>query len=373
MFQFSMPVEVIGGVDALRRNASRLRELGDRCLILTGGSAAKRSGALEDACAVLAQQKISYTIFDQIGPNPLISACHRAGTVAREAQACFILGIGGGSPLDAAKAAAVYAANPDFAPADIYARTPANPALPIAVIGTTAGTGSEVTAIAVLTDDETGKKKSVWGRHLYARLAFADAKYTHSMPLSVTRATALDALAHAVEGWVKPGIDEMGKLFAAKAISLLWEGLSKLQGDAQLPNAALRTQFYDASLYAGLVINISGTAFCHPMGYILTEDYGVAHGIASAVFLPALLERTAQFAPETYQEIAAAFPQPMDEVCKTIAQLAACPQVQMTQEEIAGHQTFWQQNPPKNFAASPGGLQPEEAARLLSALFLAGC
>ena len=172
-FNFHMPVHVVSGEGAVARNSTLLRTLGRRCLIITGGSSAKRSGALADVTAALDLWEIGWAVYDAVGPNPLVSACHEAGVVARSVRAEFIIGIGGGSPLDAAKAAAIFAANEELAPMDIFQREGANPPLPLALVGTTAGTGSEVSPVAVLTIDESGRKKSISGADCYARIAFA--------------------------------------------------------------------------------------------------------------------------------------------------------------------------------------------------------
>ena len=168
-FNFHMPVHVVSGEGAVARNSTLLRTLGRRCLIITGGSSAKRSGALADVTAALDLWEIGWAVYDAVGPNPLVSACHEAGVVARSVRAEFIIGIGGGSPLDAAKAAAIFAANEELAPMDIFQREGANPPLPLALVGTTAGTGSEVSPVAVLTIDESGRKK----RHIRRRLLCA--------------------------------------------------------------------------------------------------------------------------------------------------------------------------------------------------------
>ena len=156
-----MPVRCLWGKNAVAENSSEFKMLGKKCLILTGKSGAKKSGALDDAIKALEIENIGYAVFDEIGENPLLSVCHKAGVAAREANADFLLGIGGGSVLDAAKAIAIYASNPVLSPIDIYKREYDNAPLPVALIGTTAGTGSEVTAVAVLTNDETGIKKSI--------------------------------------------------------------------------------------------------------------------------------------------------------------------------------------------------------------------
>ena len=164
--------------------------LGSRCLIVTGRNSAKASGALDDCTAALDEHGVPWQVFDGIGQNPLLSSCHAAGTAARDFGADFLIGIGGGSPLDGVKAAAVYAANPELTPPDVYGGWK-NPALPFALIGTTAGTGSEVTRVSVLTHDGTGRKKSISGPDLYARISLGDPRrYTASLPRRFTISTA---------------------------------------------------------------------------------------------------------------------------------------------------------------------------------------
>ena len=164
-----MPVKCVWGDNAVAENSALFAELGKKCLIVTGKSGAKLSGALGDAVSALDSQGISYTLFDGISENPLVSSCFSAGCAARECKAEFVLGIGGGSVLDACKAIAIYASNPGLAPMDIYLREYSSKPLPVALIGTTAGTGSEVTSVAVLTNDETGRKKSISGADCYTQ------------------------------------------------------------------------------------------------------------------------------------------------------------------------------------------------------------
>ena len=146
-----MPVRCIVGRGCVEQSGGIFASAGKRCLIVTGRSSARLSGALGDAEKALQGAGISYEIFDGIGANPLVSACCAAGKRARDIGAEFILGIGGGSVLDASKAIAIYAADPSLAPMDIYKREYSGTPLPVLLIGTTAGTGSEVTGVAVLT------------------------------------------------------------------------------------------------------------------------------------------------------------------------------------------------------------------------------
>ena len=362
--QFYLPTRWFFGENAFLDHTDALVPLGKRCLIVTGKHSAARSGALADAADALDRLGIAHAVFDGIGANPLLSACHAAGAAARDCGAEFILGIGGGSVLDAAKAVAIYAANPALAPAEIYRRVYDAPPLPVALIGTTAGTGSEVTGVSVLTNDETGRKKSISGPDCYAAVSFCDPRYTASMPRSVTVSTALDAFAHAVEGYFTSKCEGVHLLFAQRAIPLLYQGLCALAACGDVPEA-LRAPLYDGAIHAGLVINACGTAFPHPLGYVLTEHYGIPHGMACAAFFPAFLERCMQFAPEK----AAAFfemTDAPDAVAATVKSLTELPGVHFTAKEAAAYAARWESAIPKNFTASPGGLTQEEAAKILA-------
>lgn len=367
-FDFFMPVKTVSGRDAVLHNSELLSNFGKRCLMVTGGSSARLSGALKDVQTVLKNERIGYRVFDGIGQNPLISDCHAAGEQAREFGADFIIGIGGGSPLDASKAVAIYATNGDLQPMDIYKRAYENDPLPVVLIGTTAGTGSEVTSVAVLTMDESGRKKSILGADCYAKLAFADPKYTYSVPFDVTVSTALDAFSHGVEAWFTPTCAGVLKCFAQKGIPMLWTALKELHKTGELPTTAMRDELYYGSLYAGLVINNTGTAFPHPLGYVLTENYDVPHGKACAMFLPSFLARANSYEPEKLAELLTLLETDKDTLNRTIRDLTGFADIQITPEQAADFAERWAAEPPKNFVTSPGGLTAKDAEDILAKL-----
>ena len=359
-----MPVKCVCGEGAVINNSALLSKFGKRCLILTGGSGAEKSGALADAKIALDRENITYSVFNKIGENPLISACHKAGEAARETGADFILGIGGGSVLDAAKAVAIYASNADLSPIDIYKREYKNSPLPVALIGTTAGTGSEVTAVAVLTNDATGVKKSIKGDDCYAKLAYCDPAYTYSLPYKSTVSTALDAFAHAVEGYFAPACNSAIELWAEKCIPMIYQSLKALsQGEKTTPQ--IRENLYYGSIYAGLVINTCGTGFPHPLGYVLTENYGVPHGMACAAFFAPYIDRCAKFASEKTAKFVS-LTEEIEAVKAVIASLTDLDGVKIGEENAKKYALRWQSVVPGNFTASPGGLTQEEAARILA-------
>ncbi len=358
-----MPVKCFWGKNCVTENSSELA-LGKSCLIVTGKSSAKISGALDDAISALKKEKISFDIFNEIGENPLISACHKAGEAARKINADFILGIGGGSVLDASKAIAIYASNSELSPIDIYKREYSSRPLPVALIGTTAGTGSEVTAVAVLTNDKTGIKKSISGADCYAAVSFCDSKYTYSVPYSTTVSTALDAFAHATEGFFTAKCSGVLRLFAEKCIPEIYSRLELLSKTDKI-SEEIRDRLYYASIYAGLVINTCGTAFPHPLGYILTENYAVPHGTACAAFFDPFIDRCEKFSCDKFNDFCN-MTDSIQNVKNVISSLTRLDNISIGKENAEEYARRWQDIIPKNFTASPGGLTQREAAEILA-------
>jgi len=279
-----MPVKLVTGAGCVRASAKELAKLGKVCLIVTGKTSAKVCGALQDVTDTLECNGQRWLLFDEIGQNPRLTDCMAAAEKAIAAGADFVLGIGGGSPLDAAKCIAVLAANPGLTQAQLYAFDWANPPLKIVTVGTTAGTGSEVTKVSVITTPD-GRKKSFHHETVFPVLALGDPTYTMSMPPMVTRATMVDVLAHCAESFFSRAANHISRCYAVEGIRLLLpvfrmmaeKGCDNLDYDT-------REKLYCASIYGGLAINVTGTCFPHTMGYLLTESFGIPHGTACAVF-----------------------------------------------------------------------------------------
>lgn len=337
-----MPVRVFSGAGAVRNNAALFAALGARCALVTGRSAAEKCGALADVAAALTQYGVAWCRYSDIGPNPALTACAAAGRQAREFGAAFVVGIGGGSALDAAKAAAVFAANPALDEEGFYQKRWEHAPLPILLVGTTAGTGSEVTKVSVLTDSR-GRKHSIHDDRLFAAAAFGDPAYTASLPLPVTLSTGIDVLSHCAESYFNRNADEISRAFAIRGIRLLYAPLRKAaEGAALTPDE--RAALYDASLLGGLAICGTGTCFAHNVGYYLTETYGVPHGFASARFLPALLalaeEKTPAYAECFFRELGLT----REELLRLIGLCLPENEITMTAEEIAAALPRWENN-----------------------------
>ncbi len=364
-FSFYMPVNILGEKNALKDNKNIFSNMGKRCLIVTGSSSAKKSGALDELIGIFNELDIEYAVFDKITENPLTATCCDGGKVAKEIQADFVVGIGGGSPLDASKAVCVYATNPHIVNDGIYTEKVENEPLPLVVIGTTSGTGSEVSGVSVLTR-ENGRKQSISGKNYYADYAIADAKYTYSVPYRTTVSTSLDALAHAIESMFSPRADFLTQQFALISIKMIYPILEKLNATKDLPTEQERDTLYYASLYAGFALNKGGTGFPHGMGYALTEDYNVPHGIACAVFLPQYLTEAQKANPTLFNEVLNAMNSDKSSVEKLILNLCDL-HLSVPEKQVDEYVARWETL--KNFKNSPTEFNNKDAGELVKKLF----
>jgi len=283
-----MPTKIVSGKDAVKNN-SALFALGKKCFIVCGRNSAKACGALDDVTAVLDSLGIGYEIYNRITENPLVSICYDGGKLASGFGADFVVAIGGGSPLDASKAIAAYAANPDMEPLDIYGDIKNHP-LPIIAIPTTAGTGSEVNYYSVLTIDGKNVKKTYKNQYSYPKYAILDSKYTESLGLNYTVSTALDAFCHCIEAYLSPKANEISRMFAVSGAAKLYRVIGELykldDGDGVLDAMKpYREDLLTASCAGGITINAAGTGFNHPLGYNLTLYKGIPHGRACGAFM----------------------------------------------------------------------------------------
>ena len=281
-----MPVRLVTGRNCVAERAAEIAALGPRCLIITGRHSSKANGSLADVTDALDGQGVEWGLFDEIGANPLLEDCERAGRMAREMGAAFVIGIGGGSAMDAAKCAAVFAANPGLSEDDLYAVRWQTKALPQVMVGTTAGTGSEVTMVAVITD-RSGRKRSFRDPSVFPVLALGDARYTMSMSERETLSTAADAGMHCVESYFNRQANDYSRTVALRGLRIL-KSCADMIREKGTESLTLedREALYAASIYGGMAIAVTGTAMPHAVSYLLTEEYHISHGTACAVFPP---------------------------------------------------------------------------------------
>ncbi len=278
---FYMPVRIISGEDCVKNNPN-LFDIGKSALIITDADSAVKSGALDDVSAVLDSIGIKFTVFDKIRENPLISICFEGGNLARKSNADYIIGIGGGSSMDAAKAIAAYASNPDIRPEGIF-EPGLKPSLPLILIPTTAGTGSEGNWISVLSIDGKSCKKNFKSNYSYAKYAFVDPRYIYTLPYYYTVSTALDAFCHCFESYLSPKSSAITRTLAVDGAKDIWKILNELSPEIPLTHEQRRLLAY-AACRGGIVINGTGTGFPHSLGYNLTMYHSIPHGRSCASF-----------------------------------------------------------------------------------------
>ena len=358
--------KVYSGKECVRNNANVFAGYGKKCLIVTSKSGAIKSGALDDVCDALKQNGISYNVYNEISENPLVSTVIEGGKIAREFGADFIIGIGGGSPLDASKAVAICAMNPEYDIDGLYNRKNPSKALPVILVGTTSGTGSEVTGVSVLTNDKTMQKKSIGGADCYATVSFFDAKYTYSMNYETNVTTSLDAFAHAVEGYFSPKCTEYPKMYAEKAIKCLFNGINTLYETKCIPNENVRDELYLGSIYAGLELNVCGAGFPHTVGYVLTEEFNVPHGKACTAFMPLYLQKAKREDAEKFHEFLRCVGVNEFKLIEIIKALTNV-KIEASDEQIQTWCLRWKDGN-KNFDNSPGGFDYKQAEQAIKSL-----
>ncbi len=304
-FGFYMPTEVIFGEGVVDRAGKVAVGLGKRALVVTGKHSARASGALARVEASLSEAGVVSVLFDRVMPNPSIELVAEGAGVAREAEADLIVAIGGGSPMDAGKAMAIFATNEGSARDYFGVKTYVRPPLPILAIPTTAGTGSEVTEYAILTDLQGKDKKSLASPAIFPKVALADPELTCTMSPEITVDTGIDALTHAVESYLANRATALSDALALESMRIIRGSLKRAWEDGQDVDA--RGDMLYGSMLAGMAIAQTGTTMLHAMGYPLTVFHGISHGRANGILLPYVLAFDRVGAQEKVDRIAEIF------------------------------------------------------------------
>lgn len=286
--KFHMPTRIVMGANCVQESAQLVQPLGRKALIVTGSSSAKRNGSLDDVQAMLAQNKQDSVIYDRVEPNPSIACAYDGADLARKHQVDFIIAIGGGSPMDAAKAIAILARQ-DLPEDQLFTGPYSEDVLPMVHIPTTSGTGSEVTPYAILTNDSIQSKSNMATPLIFPRLALLDARYTRDLPLTTTVNTALDALSHCIEGYLSIRSSPWSDLVAREGIGMIASCFAGLR-TGQLDQPAREKLLY-ASMLGGVVIAQTGTIVVHALGYSLTYFKDIDHGRANGLLLASYLKQ----------------------------------------------------------------------------------
>lgn len=299
MSHFVIPNHTVVGTNVLGEAAPLLKKMGNKAFIVTGRHVAV-SDMMKQLTALLDENGIGCVIFDGITGEPTDTMIENGVEMLKSSGCDFIIGIGGGSPLDSAKAIAAMAVN-EGSIADYNGKEITGEILPLAAIPTTAGTGSEATKFTVITDSEKGIKMLLKGDVLVPKLAIVDSSFTVGAPKSVTSATGLDALTHAVEAYTSRKAFSMTDTLAVSAVKRIMKYLPIAYQEPD--NSLAREQMSIAALEAGICINNSSVTIVHGMSRPIGALFHVPHGMSNAMLLKECLSFAVSGAYEKFANL----------------------------------------------------------------------
>lgn len=302
MPHYAIPNHVFTGKNALKEAMSYISKCGKKALIVTGKHVGK-SPMYEKLTKMLDQEKTGYETFDEITGEPTDQMIEK-GLEIYQSECCdFVIGIGGGSPLDSAKAIAAMAVNPgkiaDYMGKEITGEIPSIVAIP-----TTAGTGSEATKFTIITDQEKNIKMLLKGDCLVPKIAVVDPDFSMDMPKSITAATGLDAFTHAVEAYTSKKAFDMTDTLAISAVKRILEYLPKVYKNGY--DVKAREEMAVAALEAGICINNSSVTIVHGMSRPIGALFHVPHGLSNAMLLKECIDFALDGAYDRFADLARA-------------------------------------------------------------------
>ncbi len=301
LFQFYLPVRLSFGAGKAETLGEETVKYGKKALIVTGRSSAKKSGLLDRAVKLLEREGVQADIFDEAEPNPLASTVRKGAEIARAKKSQVILGLGGGSIIDCAKGIAFSACNPGDVFEYIYGRKQGKRALPLILVPTTCGTGSEGNGFAVLTEDETRNKKALKSDLIFAKTAIIDPELMTTIPKRVLSAVGFDAFCHCMEAYLSKNGTRLTSALALEGIRLIAESLSLIyRGEANLRRWE---ELSLGSTIGGMVIGLAGTTAAHGLEHPASGLCNITHGRGLAALTPVVCYHSIGAAPGKFAEI----------------------------------------------------------------------
>ncbi len=301
-FSINQPTRIHFGVNAIKQLPELVQELGGNKVFLVADPGLKQAGIIKRITTVLNRKKIPYTLYDKVEPEPGLKLADQGFKLAKKNKADCVVGVGGGSALDIAKAVSILLTNGGKAEDYLGLGKIKLQGVPKIMIPTTAGTGAEVTFTAVFINEKTNSKGGMNGDPLYPDVAILDPSLTLSLPPHVTAATGIDAFTHALEAFVSTQAHAISDMYAFEAISLISNNLGAAYANGG--NLEARSAMLMGSLLGGKALATAGVGLVHAMAYPLGGMFNTAHGLANAVLLPYVVEYNIIGNPEKFAMIA---------------------------------------------------------------------
>ena len=318
-FSYFLPVHIQFGWDKVDSVADFVKPYGNKALIVTGRTSAKKSGLYDRVTAKLDAAHIEHVLFDQVDANPLTTTALDGAALAKSESCDMVIAIGGGSIMDCAKGIAFMAVNEGDINDYIFNRKISDKALPLIVIPTTCGTGSEGNGFGVLTNPETGDKKSLRCNAIVPKVSIVDPAVMGTMPPHVLASVGFDALCHNIEAYTSKTAQPFTDALAHYAVTLLAQYLVPLykhvkamaEGKSAVLNETQLTKAWEsvtlASTIGGMVINTAGVTLAHGMEHPASGLKDITHGVGLAVIEPVAVEYTWSANPDKFGALARIF------------------------------------------------------------------
>lgn len=301
-FSVNQPTRILFGVNIVKQLADLASELGGRRVFLVADPGLHQAGIIKQTTAILKKAEIPYTLYDKVTPEPGLKLADQGVKLAQKNKTDCVVGLGGGSALDIAKAVSILLTNGGKAEDYLGLGKIKRPGVPKIMIPTTAGTGAEVTFTAVFINEKTKSKGGMNGDPLYPDAAILDPALTLSLPPHVTAATGIDAFTHALEAYVSTGAHAISDIYALEAIGLISNNLGAAYANGS--NLEARSAMLLGSLLGGKALATAGVGLVHAMAYPLGGMFNTAHGLANAVLLPYVVEYNIIGNPEKFGTVA---------------------------------------------------------------------
>lgn len=287
-FAFYLPTKIIYEVGAVKNKlAAFVKSLDASAIEIITDKGIVNAGLLKDAIVALEEAGIKYTVFDEVEPNPSTDTCVKAYEIGKDFGATAIIAVGGGSPMDVAKAAGILMTNggvlEEYEGADKFKNAP----IPMLFIPTTAGTGSEVTPFAVITIKKRNYKMTIFSNRILPQIALLDPTLISTVPPYVAAACGMDALTHAIESFINHNASPATDAVGAEAMRLIGQNLRAYVANRKDMEAA--GAMLIASCLAGIAFANARLGVVHAMAHPLGGFFGVPHGVANAILLPHIM------------------------------------------------------------------------------------
>lgn len=297
--------ELLRGAGSSRRLGAAVKTRGINKVLVVTDRGLMGLNLLKGLFEGLEENNVSYVVFDEVQPNPTIGNIEAARSMYIENGCEGVIAFGGGSPMDCAKTAAARVTNPGLSVGQMKGVLKVRkPLPPLFAVPTTAGTGSETTIAAVVTDPETHEKYAIMDLKLVPLAAALDPELTLGLPKHITSTTGMDALTHAVEAYIGRNGTEYTDRNAEEATKIIYENLEKVYNDGG--NMEARNEMLLASYKAGIAFTRAYVGYVHAIAHTLGGLYGVPHGLANSIVLPYILEYFGESAHHKLAKLAVA-------------------------------------------------------------------